>query len=101
VPWTKPEDLPFDPGQALPRLGGLFGGDFHALWADGSVTFLSKDIDRQELRAAITRAGRETFDRNKAMVANVLAVGDEGDPKRLAENNARLRHNLAILHGTM
>ena len=24
VPWTKPEDIPYDPGKPLPQLGGLF-----------------------------------------------------------------------------
>src|SRR5207237_174394 len=41
VPWTKPEDLPFVPDQALPKFGGLFDGNFHALLADGAVIFCS------------------------------------------------------------
>jgi hypothetical protein len=90
VPWTKPEDLPFDPHQAPPRLGGPYGGDFHALWADGRVSFLSKDVDRLMLRAAVTRNGREPFSREMMPDTNLFTLGDEGDPERLAADNARL-----------
>ncbi len=37
IPWTKPEDIPFDPGKALPELGGFDEGKFAAALADGSV----------------------------------------------------------------
>jgi prepilin-type processing-associated H-X9-DG protein len=39
VPWTKPEELPFNPDGPLPKLGGLFKGGFNALFADGHVRF--------------------------------------------------------------
>ena len=35
VPWTKPEDLPYDPARPLPMLGGLFHNGFQAVMADG------------------------------------------------------------------
>ena len=35
--WTKPDDLPYDADKALPKLGGMFEGDFHVAMADGSV----------------------------------------------------------------
>jgi uncharacterized protein (TIGR03067 family) len=59
VPWTKPEDLPFDADKELPKLGGLFNGDFHAAFADGAVRFLKGTIDAKELKALITYAGGE------------------------------------------
>src|SRR5213079_110959 len=65
VPWTKPEDLPFVPDQALPALGGLFGGYFYALFADGSVRFCSKNADPDHLRKAITIADGEVVDYDK------------------------------------
>ena len=37
VPWTKPEDLPFDKEKPLPELGGLFEDGFFAALADGSA----------------------------------------------------------------
>jgi hypothetical protein len=60
VPWTKPEDVAFDP-QRTPRLGGLFKGGFHAAFADGRVSFLRQDADPAALRAAFTRNGGEVI----------------------------------------
>jgi hypothetical protein len=63
VPWTKPEDLVYDPDKDLPKLGGLFDDGFHALYADGYVQFIKKEIKPETLRALITRAGGEAVDR--------------------------------------
>jgi hypothetical protein len=60
VIWTKPEDLEFDANKELPKFGGLFKGDFNALYGDGSVRYLKKDIDPKTLKAFITVAGGET-----------------------------------------
>jgi hypothetical protein len=65
VPWTKPEDLPYDPDKALPKLGGLFEDGFHALYADGYVQFIKKNIKQETLCALITRNGGEVVDRAK------------------------------------
>jgi hypothetical protein len=59
VPWTKPEDIPFEPDKPLPKLGGLFAGGFNAGFVDGSVRFIAKTINDQLLRALITRNGGE------------------------------------------
>jgi hypothetical protein len=56
VPWTKPDDVPFDPKGPLPKLGGLFKDGFHAAFMDGSVRFLSRRVSEATLRAIITRA---------------------------------------------
>jgi hypothetical protein len=58
IPWTKPEDIPYDPEEDLPEFG-LFDGGFLALFADGSVRFISENIDEQTLRSLFTRAGAE------------------------------------------
>jgi RNA polymerase sigma factor (sigma-70 family) len=55
VPWTKPDDLSFAPDRPLPKLGGLFGDNFHVLMADGTVRFVTKKVDPQVLRDALTR----------------------------------------------
>jgi hypothetical protein len=55
VPWTKPEDLPYDPDKPLPKLGGVTPGGFHAGYADGSVRFLKQDIKESTLRLLIQR----------------------------------------------
>jgi len=59
IPWTKPEDIPFDPNGALPELGGFDPNDFNVAFADGSVRTISKRINPDVMRALITRAGGE------------------------------------------
>jgi hypothetical protein len=53
VPWTKPEDLAYDPDKPFPKLGGLFPGGFHVVMADGSAHFLSEKISAETLHHAI------------------------------------------------
>ncbi len=59
--WTKPGDLPFDIKKELPKLGGLFEGEFHVLRCDGSVARVKKDFDKDAFKKMITRAGGEVF----------------------------------------
>jgi uncharacterized protein (TIGR03067 family) len=66
VPWTKPDDIPYNPKQ-LPKLGGTFKGAFYAAFADGSVRAFRRDLAPESLRALITPAGGE-------------AIGDDLDP---------------------
>ncbi len=65
VPWTKPEDVPFDAGKMVPKLGGLFEGIFNAAFADGSVRALPLTIKEEKLRALITRNGGEVVEPDK------------------------------------
>lgn len=65
VPWTKPEDIPFDKTKPLPKLGRQFGDGFHVAFADGSVRFLNKESAPQVLRALITRNGGEIVTADK------------------------------------
>jgi hypothetical protein len=65
VVWTKPDDLPYDPKKPLPKLGGLFDGDFHAALCDGSVVLMKKDYDAGEMRKLITHADGEVLDIDK------------------------------------
>lgn len=62
VPWTKPEDLPYDRNQPLPKLGGEFPDSFPAAFCDGSVRFLPRNLPEQQLRAMITRNGGEVVE---------------------------------------
>jgi hypothetical protein len=59
VPWTKPEELPYDPDGPLPELRCLFNDGFRALLADCSMRFVKKGTSEATLRAAITRNGDE------------------------------------------
>jgi hypothetical protein len=67
VPWTKPEDIPFERGvdKPSPKLGGQFDDGFHVAFSDGSVMFLSKTIAPDTLRGLITRNGSEHINPNK------------------------------------
>jgi hypothetical protein len=62
VPWTKPDELVFDPSKPLPKLGGLFDVGFNALITDGSVRMISRKVSEKTLKALITRAGGEITD---------------------------------------
>ena len=66
IPWTKPEDIAYDPDKPLPKFGGrplpagISGANgFLASFADGSVRFISDTTDEVTLRALITKAGGE------------------------------------------
>jgi prepilin-type processing-associated H-X9-DG protein len=61
VPWTKPEDLKYDP-DAKPSLygaGSPHPGGFQVLLASGSVLAVGETIDPTAFRALITRNGGE------------------------------------------
>jgi hypothetical protein len=53
VPWTKPEDIPFDPDKELPKIGGLYAVGFLAALCDGSVRVVGKGVSKQTLKWAI------------------------------------------------
>jgi uncharacterized protein (TIGR03067 family) len=60
VPWTKPDDLPFDAKKPLPKLGGRpFMDRFHVLMGDGTVQSVSAEFDADIFRALITPNGNE------------------------------------------
>ena len=61
VPWTKPEDIPFDPNGALPAIGGFWPDGSNVLICDGSVRAIRKEIPPLTLKALITRAGGEVI----------------------------------------
>jgi len=63
IPWSKPEDIPYDANQPLPKLGGFFDDGFHVGFLDSSVVFLPNDFDEKTLRAMITHASREPLKR--------------------------------------
>jgi Protein of unknown function (DUF1559) len=62
APWTKPEDVPFDEGKLLPKVGGLFDGIFNAAMCDGSVRSFPTTMKEETLRALLTRNGGEVIE---------------------------------------
>ena len=63
VPWTKPEDLPFDPEKPLAALGKMSSTGFVAAFFDGCVHRLK--VDDKTLKALITPNGGEPIDMPK------------------------------------
>jgi hypothetical protein len=61
VPWTKPDELEYDPNGPLPELGGHFSGEFQAALADGTVIPLRSDEPEAALRQRIERGRDEVF----------------------------------------
>jgi RNA polymerase sigma-70 factor (ECF subfamily) len=64
VPWTKPDDMVFDPDKPLPALGGMFKGGFNVLMADGSVHFLKEKFDEKKMKLLIIRNDGQLVDVN-------------------------------------
>jgi hypothetical protein len=59
VPWTSPEDLPFDPQNPIAVLGSVEKAGFLALFGDGRVEIIQPRIAPNALKALLTHAGRE------------------------------------------
>jgi hypothetical protein len=59
VPWTKPEDLSYDPEKPLPKLGRQFDDGYYVAFADGSVRYIGNAISPLVLRLFITCSGGE------------------------------------------
>src|SRR5438132_2363903 len=102
VIWTKPEDIPFDPDEPLPELGGPFTGGIHAAFFDGSVHTISPDADEALLRAAITRNGGEVLDDRLFAQTERRTIGSPGrnysDPLK---ENQRLKQEYQELKETI
>jgi hypothetical protein len=61
VPWTKPEELEFDPEKDMRKLLGTVGGKLQAGMFDGSSHTFKKIPSKETIHAAITRAGGEVL----------------------------------------
>jgi hypothetical protein len=72
VPWTKPQDIEYDPNKPLPTLGGVFSGPgrfrvlpsdrrqgAHVAMADGSTRFVEASMPEHAWRWAISRTTTE------------------------------------------
>lgn len=59
VPWSKPEEIDFQPNQPLPKLGSRFGDEFQVVMLDGSARSIPAHTGQDVIKALITRAGGE------------------------------------------
>lgn len=64
IPWTKPEDIPLEPDQPFPEIGGFTPGGFNALYADGAVRYLQTKLKERVLRSLCTHAGHDPLSRD-------------------------------------
>jgi hypothetical protein len=66
VPWTKPDELIYDPAKPVPKLG-FFADDYcHVVMCDGTVRRLKKSVPEKTLRDLITRADGNVIDHSLA-----------------------------------
>ena len=65
IPWTKPEDIPFDPDKPVPPLGGFSKGMFLAAFCDAHVQVLRTDIPQDILRLLILKDDGQPIDSDK------------------------------------
>jgi beta-lactamase regulating signal transducer with metallopeptidase domain len=64
IPWTKPEDILYDPENAeLPKFGGYFKEGFCAGLCDGAIKFVDHKIDSTTLKALISPQGGEVIEK--------------------------------------
>jgi hypothetical protein len=68
TPWTKPEDIPFDPKKPSPAVGGFVKGQFTCALADGSVRSFSLDQVKNQLNWLISRNDGRVLGMNRAGV---------------------------------
>jgi hypothetical protein len=63
IPWTKPEDIPFDPDGPPPQLGGFQpeSQGYNAGFGDGSVRFIKESVNPRVLKALLTAQGGEVI----------------------------------------
>ena len=62
VPWTKPEEWPFDPANPAKGLGGHFPERFICLVCDGSAHAIPTTTKKETLSALFTRNGGEVVE---------------------------------------
>ncbi len=61
VPWTKPDELEFDPDKDMRKLLGTVNGKLQAAMFDGSCHTFKKIPSKETIHGAITRAGGEVL----------------------------------------
>ncbi len=62
VIWTKPADIAYDAKKPLPKLGGMFDGNFNVGRCDGGTFWVRRGFDEKTFRGLITPAGGEITD---------------------------------------
>jgi beta-lactamase regulating signal transducer with metallopeptidase domain len=80
IPWTKPEDIPFDVDGPLPKLGGFDPQGFLAAFADGAVRIVSTSVDAKVFKALFTAGGGEVVSPDQVNPAGARNVPQRQPP---------------------
>ena len=99
VIWTKPEELAVDLKNPLKNLKSALAGGFHVLMCDGTVRFISDNIDVNTLKALFTRGDGEAVDFGAIDApARPRAVARPSDPKNNLKQLGLAFHNYHNVH---
>ena len=80
TPWTKPEDIPFDPAGPLPELGGFVKGQFAFATAAHSTQKVNFAKIQNRLRWLILRNDGNLFLFDDAVLPTAILSGRTGLP---------------------
>jgi beta-lactamase regulating signal transducer with metallopeptidase domain len=97
IPWTKPEDIPFDPNKPLPTLGGYVEGRFLAALADGSARRFETDKIKDLLKALIMRNDGTVIDWSQVGLVPAPHPVGRATPLAATDKPGRTRENLKTL----
>lgn len=68
VPWTKPDDLPFDPTAPVACIGQMDSPIIHTVFADCSVVSFDTQIQADVFKAHVTSKGGEVITQNEFII---------------------------------
>ncbi|HEV3298256.1 MAG TPA: DUF1559 domain-containing protein [Planctomycetaceae bacterium] len=97
IPWTKPADIPYDPKQPIPMLGGFFQGAFGITMADGSARIMRQGVPERVLRLLIAR--NDGQDPEEASRESARESEKEHDSQNKLKQLALAMHNYHDVHG--
>lgn len=109
IPWTKPEDIPFDQAKPVPTLGGFVKGQFRAALVDGSARRFETEKVKSDLKWLIMPNDGHPIDweqigfapfRNRVGRGRVVASGNKAiDTRNNLKSLALAMHNYHDVHG--
>jgi len=70
VPWTKPDDLPFDPANPVGCLGRIDGPFILGAFADNHVVSLDIKIPPEVFKSYVTHQGNEVIEPNAFLIGD-------------------------------
>ena len=96
VPWTKPQDMAYDPAKPFPAVRWPFTNLISTVFADGSYHSWRPDASELLLRGLISRNGGEVLDYDRRMSPRFVAESPE-ERAEIAKRVAAARAKLAEL----